>query len=232
MSLKKTRGLVISFLKYRETSIIVKIFTRDIGLKSYIVNSVRTKGAKGKMAFYQPLSLLDLVVYDKEGVGLNRVSEVKLSKAYEKIPFEYQRSAIAMFIGEVLGRSIYQDYRNEEFFDFLEYAMELLDKEEAVLVHFPLVFLWETSRYLGFAPIDAESFFDELMQEMQLSEELKEEKEYLDLIIHESFDCKVKIHAAYRKKLLDHFLMFYTKHLDLQYEWKSINVLRQIMSEK
>lgn len=230
MSLKKTRGLVISFIRYRETSIIVKIFTRELGLKSYIINSVRTKGAKSKMAFFQPLTLLDLVVYDKDGVGLNRVSEVKLSKAYEKIPFEHQRSAIAMFIGEVLGKSIYQDYRNEEFFDFLEFAMELLDREEAVLVHFPLVFLWETSRYLGFAPNDAEAFFDELMQEMQLPEELKEEKAYLDLIINQSFDCKEKIHAVNRKKLLDHFLMFYTKHLDLQYEWKSVNVLRQIMS--
>lgn len=229
MSLKKTRGLVISFIRYRETSIIVKIFTRDLGFKSYIVNSARTKGAKSKMAFYQPLTLLDLVVYDKEGVGLNRVSEVKLSKAYEKIPFDHQRSAIAMFIGEVLGKSIYQDYRNEEFFDFLENAFGLLDREEAILVHFPLVFLYETSRYLGFAPNDAASFFDELLDEIQASDELKEEMDYLDLLINESFDCTEKIHAVSRKKLLDHFLLFYTKHLDLQYDWKSVNILRQIM---
>lgn len=229
MSLKKTRGLVISFIRYRETSIIVKIFTRDIGLKSYIVNSARTKGAKSKMAFFQPLTLLDLVVYDKEGVGLNRISEVKLSKAYEKIPFDHQRSAIAMFIGEVLGKSIYQDYRNEEFFDFLEYAFGLLDREEAILVHFPLVFLYETSRYLGFAPNDAASFFDELLDEIQVSYELKEEMDYLDLLINESYHCKEKIHAVSRKKLLDHFLLFYTKHLDLQYDWKSVNILRQIM---
>ncbi len=230
MSLKKTRGLVISFIRYRETSIIVKIFTRDIGFKSYIVNSARTKGTKSKMAFFQPLTLVELVVYDKEGVGLNRVSEVKLSKAYEKIPFDHLRSAIAMFIGEVLGKSIYQDYLNEEFFDFLEYAMGLLDSEEAILVHFPLVFLYETSRYLGFAPNDAGSFFDELTHELQVSEELKEEMDYLDLLIHESFDCKEKIHAVSRKKLLDHFLLFYTKHLDLQYDWKSVNILRQLMS--
>jgi DNA repair protein RecO (recombination protein O) len=181
------------------------------------------------MAFFQPLTLLDLVVYDKEGAGLNRVSEMKLSKAYEKIPFDHQRSAIAMFIGEVLGKSIYQDYRNEEFFDFLEYAMGLLDREETILVHFPLVFLYETSRYLGFAPNDAASFFDELLDEVQASDELKEEMDYLDLLINESFECSEKIHAVNRKKLLDHFLLFYTKHLDLQYDWKSVNILRQIM---
>lgn len=229
MSLKKTRGLVLSFIRYRETSIIVKIFTRDVGLKSYIVNSARTKGPKSKMAFFQPLTLLDLVVYDKEGVGLNRVSEVKLSRAYEKIPFDHHRSAIAMFMGEVLGKSIYQDYRNEAFFDFLEYSMCLLDSEQAILVHFPLVFLYETSRYLGFAPDDGESFFDELLHEIQVSDDLKNERDYLDLLIKESFGCTEKVHAMNRKKLLDYFLQFYSTHLDIQYSWKSVNILRQIM---
>lgn len=229
MKLKKTKGLVISFLKYRETSIIVRIFTRELGLKTYIVNGVRSKGAKSKMAFYQPLTLLDLIVYDKEGASLNRISEVKLSKAYERIPFDFQRSSIAMFMGEVLGKSIYEDYQNEGFYDFLEYCLGLLDKEAVILVHFPLVFLWESSKYLGFAPDDAISFFDELTNEAYQADQIKEEMEYLDVLIEDSFACTKKVHALYRKKLLDHFLKFYSKHLESPYEWKSIKVLRQLL---
>jgi len=229
MKLKKTKGLVISFLRYRETSIIVRIFTRELGLKSYIVNGVRSKGAKSKMAFYQPLTLLDLVVYDKEGASLNRVSEVRLSKAYERIPFDFQRSSIAMFMGEVLGKSIYEDYQNESFYDFIEYSLGLLDEDSVILVHFPLVFLWESSKYLGFAPNDAASFFDELSDEAYHPEQVKGEMDYLDILIEDSFSCNQKIHAAHRKNLLDHFLVYYSKHLESAQEWKSVKVLRQLL---
>ena len=58
----KTRGIVFRFTRYGETSIIVTIFTEAFGLQSYIVNGVRSKSAKNKIALYQPLTLLNLVV--------------------------------------------------------------------------------------------------------------------------------------------------------------------------
>jgi len=41
----KTRGIVFRFTKFKETSIIVTIFTEVFGLQSYIVNGVRSKSA-------------------------------------------------------------------------------------------------------------------------------------------------------------------------------------------
>jgi len=227
--LKKTSGIVISYIRYRETSIVVKIFTRDLGLKSYIVNGVRIVGSKGKMALYQPLTLLELVVYDKEGAGLNRISEIKLSRAFQRIPFDFFRSGVAMFVGEVLGKSIYENYENESLFDFLYYAISHLDEEKVSLSIFPIVFLWETSRFLGFAPMDAESFFDEMELEVKSSDFITREKKYLDYLIQKSFACEERIPAVFRKSLLDHFLVFYSQHLDNSSEWKSIKVLRQLI---
>src|SRR5690606_15189127 len=106
---KKTKGIVINYLKYRETSIIVRIYTRQLGLKSYVVNSVRSEIPRYKIALFQPLSLLELVVYHREGVSLNRISETKLAYAFHRIPFDYYRSGIAMFVGEVLGKAIYEN---------------------------------------------------------------------------------------------------------------------------
>ena len=85
--LHRTRGIVLSYIKYKETSIIVRIFTEAFGMQSYIVNSVRSAKSRGKMALYQPLSLLDLVVYHKSGKDLQRISETKFSYAYSSIPF-------------------------------------------------------------------------------------------------------------------------------------------------
>lgn len=230
MRLKKTKGIVLSYIKYSETSIIVRIFTREFGLKNYIINGARSKSAKSKMAFYQPLTLLDLVIYDKEGGSLNRISEAKLILPFQLIPFDFLRSGIAMFMAEVMGRSVFEGYQNEEFFDFLESSIRLLDDKETVLVHFPLVFLWESSKYLGFAPEDSESFFIELKQYPQGPDVMEEEKDYLKSIIAQSFLCTDSAPSKIRRNMLDHFLLFYGNHLDLAYDWKSVKVLRQMMS--
>jgi len=225
----KTQGIVISYIRYRETSIIVRIFTRELGLKGYIVNGVRSSKAKSKMGFYQPLTLLDLVVYDKESSSLNRISEIKLYKAFHRIPFDFLRSGIVMFIAEVLGKSIYEGYQNESLFDYLLDAIQLLDEEKAILSHFPNAFLWETSRYLGFAPDDADDFFEELKENITKQIDWEPEIKYLNQLIMDSFNFDEKVPALVRKNLLDHMLIFYSKHLEQQSEWKSVKVLRQMM---
>jgi len=228
--LKKTKGIVLSYIKYGETSVIVRIFTREFGLKSYIINGARSKTSKSKMALYQPLTLLDLVIYDKESSSLNRISEAKLLMPFQLVPFDFLRSGIAMFMAEVMGKSVFEGYQNEEFFDFLESTIRLLDEKETGLVHFPLVFLWESSKYLGFAPEDSESFFVELKQYPQGPDVMEEEKDYLKSVIAQSFLCTDSSPSKIRRNMLDHFLLFYGNHLDLAYNWKSVKVLRQMMS--
>ena len=227
--IQKTRGIVVSFIKYGDTSIIVKIFTREVGLRSYIVNGVRSGSKSNKMAFYQPLTLLELVAYEKEGKNLQRISEVKLLRPHQRIPFDFVRSAIAMFMAEVLGKSVVEGYHNEYYYDFLEGAVERLDSESAHLSHFPLVFLLEGSKFLGFPPEDSDSFYEELEPILGVSNRLQFEKQYLNSLLETSFGFNGKIPAVYRKNLLDHFLTYYAKHLEIYPDWKSVEVLRQLM---
>lgn len=226
---QKTRGIVVSFIKYGDTSVIVKIFTREMGLRSYIVNGVRSSSRSNKMAFYQPLTLLELVVYEKEGKNLQRISEVKLLRPHQRIPFDFVRSAVAMFMAEVLGKSVVEGYHNESYYDFLEAAVDHLDSDRAHLSHFPLVFLLEGSKFLGFPPEDADSFYEELEPILGVSSQLQAEKQYLNSLMEASFGFSEKISPIYKKRLLDHFLTYYAKHLEIYPEWKSVEVLRQLM---
>ncbi|MFD2034873.1 DNA repair protein RecO [Belliella marina] len=226
---KKTSGIVISYIRYKETSIIVKIFTRELGLKSYIINGVRSSTGKSKIALYQPLTQLDLVVYDKEGAGLNRISEAKLLHPYHLIPFDFIRSGVAMFVAEALSKSIYENYQNESLYDFLETVLVHLDSKDCRLSTYPIVFLLEMSNYLGFAPSDSTSFFNEIIHEIKSPAQLHAEKEALDQLFELSFSCRKNIPSAIRKGLLDHFLIFYSQHLEDNGNWKSIKVLRQLI---
>jgi DNA repair protein RecO (recombination protein O) len=227
--LKKTAGIVISYIKYRETSIIVRIFTRELGLKSYIVNSVRSAKAKSKIALYQPLSLLDLVVYDKENASLNRISEVKLSYAFQRIPFDFYRSGIAMFVGEVVGKAIYDNYQNESLFEFLSNAIFHLDSEALNLSIYPHSFLLQLSQFLGFSPADAAEFYQQLQQGVGSFPVSQEEMVCFDHLLESDFGHPAKIPGSIRRRLMDQLLLHYKLHLDTFSEIKSVKVLVQMM---
>ena len=104
--LHKTPGIVFRFTKFGDTSIIVNVFTEAFGLQSYIVNSVRSASAKGKIALYQPLTLLDMVVYYKENAQVKRMKEVKCLHQYHSLYADVKKSAIAMFIAELLNKTV------------------------------------------------------------------------------------------------------------------------------
>ncbi len=227
--IKKTGGIVLSSLKYKETSLIVKIFTRELGLKSYLINGVRTQGKGNKSALYQPLTLLDLVVYDKENAGLQRISDAKIEIPQQKIPFDFIRTGIAMFVTELVSRSIYDNYQNDWLFDFLRDSILRLDAQDCELANFPAVFLVQQARFLGFAPEEAEGFLTESQHHPFLPEEIAEILSFLEESLEMGFDMRLKIPGSLRRKLLDYLLVFYSEHLDNPAPIKSLPVLRQLM---
>jgi len=228
--LKKTNGIVLSTLKFKETSIIARIFTRELGLKSYIINGVRATNKNSKMAFYQPLTLLDLVVYDKANSNLNRISEVRLLRANQLISFDFSRTGIALFVTEVITKSIFENYQNEQLFDFLDDCIAELDHPNVKLDQYPLVFLLENAVFLGFAPDQAVGYLDESRSQPFSPSELIAAKAYLESLMNESFRCDRKVNLALRRKLLDHLLDFYNQHLENPGVWKSMSILRQVLA--
>src|SRR5690348_13964376 len=126
--LHKTRGIVFRFTKYGETSIIVNIFTELFGLQGYIVNGVRSKSNKSKIALYQPLTLLDMVVYNRVNANLNRIKEVKCLQPFQSISMDIKKSAIAIFINEVLNKTLKEESHAQEVFEFLFHTVSTLDE--------------------------------------------------------------------------------------------------------
>src|SRR5260221_1434766 len=125
--LHKTQGFVFRFTNYSETSIIVNIFTSAFGLQSYIVNGARGKSSKDKIALYQPLTLLDLVVYHRENASILRIKEVKCLHAYQTISADFKKSTIALFLNEILNKTVKEQTHAAELCDFLINSFTHLD---------------------------------------------------------------------------------------------------------
>ena len=100
--LHKTRGIILHTLNYSETSLIVKIITPDFGVKSYIVNGVRSKKSKFKATIFQPLALVDMVVSNTDKAELQRISEINILSPYTDIPYNIIKSSIALFLNEIV----------------------------------------------------------------------------------------------------------------------------------
>ncbi len=220
--LYKTRGVVFRFTKYGETSIIVNIFTELFGLQSYIVNGVRSKSATNKIALFQPLTLLDLVVYHRENASILRIKEVKCLYAYQSLTGDIKKSAIAMFVNEILNKAVKDQSHAEEICGFLIESLIALDKT-SMPENFHLIFLLKLSRYLGFGPQSNE----EVLGAWIVS---KEEEEVLTQLLKADFDGRVTLSYEQRKNLLESLLRFYATHIDNFGEMKSVQVLKDVLS--
>ncbi len=146
-----TSGIVLKNVKYGETSAVVTVYTREFGLQSYMVNNVRskTKGAKGHL--YQHASILDLQVYHNSLKNLQRIKEAEWKKVYRNILTDVERHSAAVFIIELMLKTIQHEERNYSLYDFAERLLLELDSQlPKHAANVPLLFAVQWPALLGF----------------------------------------------------------------------------------
>lgn len=159
-----TRGIVFHSVKYSDTSLIVRIYTELFGLQSYLVRGVRKGGSRVKAALFQPLSLLTLEVSVREQQTLQHFREASLAVPYLSIPYDIRKSTIALFVNELVYKSIREEEPNPALFEFLWEQSLHLDSDEEMISEFPVAFTLDFMHHLGIFPRNdhsvAQPFFD------------------------------------------------------------------------
>jgi DNA repair protein RecO (recombination protein O) len=196
--LHKTRGIVLNYIRFRETSIIVKIYTEEFGLQTYIENGVRSSRSRNKIALFQPLTLLDLVVYHRDNGSIMRISEIKCNTPFQTLPYQFVKTGIALFITEVLTKSLKEESGNPDMFWFLFQSILFLDTQPEAYENFPIQFLLKLSRYLGFAPQQAKELMEQI-GEVRLTESTEAESEALNGLIRRDYDQYLRLPGAIRR---------------------------------
>lgn len=147
----KTRAIVLKAIKYGDNSLIVKLLTEQNGLQSFLIKSAFNKNAKIRAALFQPLTMLDVVSFKSHG-ELSYLKEASIEYAFKSIPYDIKKSAIVLFISELILKSIQDGQTDTELFHFIHHAIKHLDDMSGSCADFPLRFTIELSRHLGFAP--------------------------------------------------------------------------------
>ncbi|WP_367772971.1 DNA repair protein RecO [Flavobacterium sp. WC2421] len=234
--LVKTKAIVISSIKFQEKSLIVKCFTQSHGLKSYFVRDAFSgRKSNQKIAYFQPLSILEIEAVHKNKGTLENFKEIKLSTPFTSIHTDIYKSTIVIFISEILYHSIHEEEKNESLFSFLEAALLWLDHHDEI-ANFHLILMLEATKYLGFYPdisdIDMpffdvnEGVFSPFHAVSSLTEhETNLFKKLIDLRLDN--DQKV-FHVIERQIVLKILIEYYSYHLDGFKRPKSLEVLKEV----
>jgi DNA repair protein RecO (recombination protein O) len=233
-----TKAIILSSLKYGDTSLIVKAYTASDGLKSYLLKGVlSSKKGKLKAAYFQPLTQLELTANHKNKGTLETIREVKIVNPYKTLHSDIIKNSLVLFLAEMLSNSIQEEQQDASLYNYLEYSLQWLDNNEKI-ANFHLLFLLNLTKFLGFYPEESEGindYFD--LQEGQFikspslnplieNENTIEFKKLLGI----NFDALkgIKIAKGNRESLLKSVILYFELHLHGFRKPKSLAVLNAV----
>lgn len=239
--LHKTKGVVLKTTEYSESSVVVQIFTEKFGMQSYIINGVKKAKSRIKMNMLQPLHLVDMVVYQKPGADIQKVSELRNDPVFETIPYDMVKSCLAMFLNEVVYKSIRGNSADQPLFFFLHNTIPMLDHAQKGVANYHIWFLLKLSRYLGFYPEQSKvqsRFFD--LQSGSFTDTMPLHPHALEGQLKELFSkflaasiedlSLIVMPGPLRRELLRAILDYYRFHLDSLGEIHSHLILEEVLS--
>jgi DNA repair protein RecO (recombination protein O) len=150
--IEKTGAIILHQLKYTDTGIIVQVYTRKFGRLSVMIKGMRNKKAGRHNIHFQPLSILDLIIYFKTSRGIQVLKEFSVSYSPADIQSNIRKSSIAIFIAEVLTSVLKEESPHEALFDYINDSIIYFNECSDRFLNFHISFLTGLSPFLGFEP--------------------------------------------------------------------------------
>ena len=214
----KSLALSLTYIKYGESSIISKLFTKEKGLQSFIIKGIRKKKSKKSLNYFSPLKLLSINASYNPKKSLQYIGDVVIEKHIDYTENNMKKKFLACFIAEVGAKVLQENENNLPLFNFMwDTAITLFESKEENQ-NFALNYLISLSFFLGFGPSkkDSEKSFFNLengtFSEKKLSKETsldEENSKYLSSLLNKK---SVYIPQKKRSELLKSLLKYYGLH--------------------
>jgi DNA repair protein RecO (recombination protein O) len=235
-----SEGIVLRTVKYSDTSVITKIYTREKGMLSFLILGVYSKKGAIKPSMLQPLQPVDLHFYFHQNSTLSKVKELVPSILLNNLYYELNRSSIAIFMAELINKSIKEEETHPALYDFLMKSIIMLDSLQSTFANFPLFFLLDYSKLLGFYPNNNYSIGSEYFDLEQGVFTTRSEPDYnliappassfFASMLDTNFDQfdSLTIPKQIRQILLKKIISYYQVHLNGFTNLKSLQVLEEL----
>ena len=235
----KSNIIVLSKIKYKDYDLIVRAYTKHRGAVSYLIKGglKSTKSNRSKQVYFQPLMQLTVEEKYKPSQSLQYLKELKTSYIYKTLHTNVYKSAIVLFLSELLSQVLKEEEQNKDLYYFLETTLQYLDEEDH-FANFHLLFLIKLSRYLGFQPeksIEDASYFN--LQTGSFENEYYSKHSisgknltFLKKLQGIDFDDvqDIKMNAQQRHDFLNMLLLYFELHLESFKKPKSLTILSEV----
>jgi len=188
------------------------------------------------------LFLVDVVTYQKQTREIQRIKEIKSHQTYQNIPFSVVKSTQAIFLAEMLYKTIGEQESFPEMFEFIQHTLLYFDLLEEGSANFHLWFLLHLTEYLGFLPDTSLKGFEGWL-DLQKGAVVPFEPSHPHFVNKEATTYlqtlamlkigelgRFKISRNMRDYLLSKLVDYYQLHFDNLGKIKSLEVLKQVFS--
>ncbi|MFN4233431.1 MAG: DNA repair protein RecO [Bacteroidia bacterium] len=221
--LVKTEGIVLNKIDYTDSGIIVKIYTKNFGLLSFLVRGIHRKKSAQKASLFMPLSILEIVFYNKENQEIKIPKEIRLAYPFHSIQINLIKASMAVFIAEILLKSIRETFPDNRKYDFIKSSILHFDLQEEGFSNFHLSFLIKLSNYLGI------SITQKYAEENVCDTRFIQINPILALLNQNYLALsQINISNNQRRELLQFIINYYQQHIENFGELKSLEVLKQV----
>jgi DNA repair protein RecO (recombination protein O) len=240
--LEKTRGIILSQIKYTDSGIVARLYTRNFGRQSFLIRGMRNKKAGKHNILFQPMFILDLEMNYKASREMQTLKEFSVSFTPFDIYSNIKKSCVAIFLGEVLTSVLKEESPHEEMFDYIEESIKYFDSAKEGYANFHIAFLAGLSSFLGFEPGPRnnadDAFFDMTngifvplppLNGNYANEDIS--NKLADFFVA-SYDtvANIALTGTLRNEVLDTLVRYYALHLPGLKKIKSLEVLKEVFS--
>ena len=143
---------MLHVLKYTDKNSIAHIYTDARGRMSFLIPQGNTRSARMRNATFMPLSVVEFEAQIMPGRDLASLKDSKPIVPLHRLYADPVKSAIAMFMSELLTRTIQESERNAQLWEYLFRSVQLLDSIDDGVANFHICFLYNLGAFIGIQP--------------------------------------------------------------------------------
>ncbi len=148
--LLKSEAIILDSIRWKETSKIVSLFSREWGIIKVIARGIyRNKSTfAGKL---ESLNRVEVVINSRSSRSLQILTEADVIDSFNNIRPDLQRLPYALAILELIRQTIRESHLDSIFYDFIIVLLDAIKTAKSPAIIF-IYFLLKLVSFLGFKP--------------------------------------------------------------------------------
>lgn len=148
-----TDAIVLALTPHSDRAMLLSVYTRHRGRQNYLVYGVG--GKKQRKAVFFPMTRVTLTVDEQPTRPIQSLRDIQFRAIPERATQDIRRQTVALFVAEVLFRTIRHPMEDESLYDLIDSTAEAIEQSEhPENVH--VDFLRAFCAVIGFAPDEDE----------------------------------------------------------------------------